>query len=39
MCLPHATGVRFFRGSNRDKRRRERNLRVKLKEREGIQPL
>ncbi|XP_058945653.2 ribonuclease 3 [Pocillopora verrucosa] len=33
------SGVRFFRGSNRDKRRRERNLRLKLKEREGIQPL
>lgn len=39
MFLHHATGVRFFRGSNRDKRRRERNLRLKLKEREGIQPL
>ncbi|KAL9981218.1 hypothetical protein ACROYT_G009892 [Oculina patagonica] len=33
------SGVRYYRGSNRDKRRRERNLQEKLKKREGVQPL
>lgn len=31
-------GVRFYRGSNRDTRRRERNLRAKLKKREPEDP-
>lgn len=31
-------GVRFYRGSNRDTRRRERNLRAKLKKREPDDP-
>ena len=33
------TGVRCYRGSNRDKRRRERNLQERLKKREGVQPV
>ena len=32
-------GVRFYRGSNRDTRRRERNLRAKLKKREPEEPM
>ena len=32
-------GVRYYRGSNRDKRRRERNLQERLKKREGVQPV
>lgn len=31
------TGVRYYRGSNRDKRRRERNLQERLRKREGVQ--
>jgi len=30
--------VRYYRGSNRDTRRRERNLRAKLKKREPVEP-
>ncbi|XP_068750120.1 ribonuclease 3-like [Montipora capricornis] len=33
------SGVRFYRGSNRDTRRRERNLRAKLKKREPEEPM
>lgn len=33
------SGVRYYRGSNRDTRRRERNLRAKLKKREPAQPM
>jgi hypothetical protein len=31
-------GARFYRGSNRDVRRRERNERARQRKREGIKP-